>query len=120
MRGLGLILFSLLVFTVSCDEKEPQAPDYLITEEKMVEIMVDMHLVETAHNLKLLPPDTTGMVYNETFERVYVTHEITKADFDSSLFYYSTQTEQMNVIYDKILEQLYELESEVNAHHSDQ
>ena len=51
MRSLGLILFSLLVFTVSCDEKEPQAPDYLITEEKMVEIMVDMHLVETAHNL---------------------------------------------------------------------
>ena len=119
MRKLGFFLFSFLVVATSCNEKAPQKPGYLIDQEKMVKVMVDMHLVETAHNLKLLPPDTTDQAYNETFERIYITHEISKADFDSSLFYYSTQTEQMNVIYDKILEQLYELESEVNAHHSD-
>ena len=120
MRKLGLFIFSFLFFAASCNEKAPQKPSSLVNEEKMVEVMVDMHLVETAHNLKLLPPDTTGQAYNEMFERIYVTHEVAKVDFDSSLFYYSTQTEQMNVIYDKILEHLYELESEVNASHSDQ
>ena len=120
MRKFGFFIVSFLLFAASCNEKAPQKPSYLVDEKKMVEVMVDMHLVETAHNLKLLPPDTTRQAYNGMFERIYVTHQVTKTTFDSSLFYYSTQTEQMNVIYDKILEHLYELESEVSASHSDQ
>ncbi|MGB0367845.1 MAG: DUF4296 domain-containing protein [Flavobacteriales bacterium] len=120
MKKLVTLLLVISAVSISCNSQKQEKPSYLIDEEKMVSVMVDMHIVETAHNLKLLPPDSTGLVYNETFERIYVTHAITKTDFDSSLFYYTTQTEQMSVIYDKILEKLYELESEANADHSDQ
>ncbi len=81
----------------------------------MVSIMVDMHIVETASNLKVFPPDSAQPLYQNYFESIYLTHEVTKAGFDSSLFYYSTRTDQMNVIYDRILEQLSLMESEVNS-----
>jgi hypothetical protein len=113
------ILAILITVLSGCKEPAETKPGNLLDEEKMIAVMVDMHLVETANNLKLLASDTAEQQYNEIVEKIYATHEVSKGSFDSSLFYYSTQTEQMNVIYDKILEHLYELESEVNAAHSD-
>jgi len=81
----------------------------------MVNIMVDMHLVETAANLKVYPPDSAQQLYQNDFASIFLTHGVTQEKYDSSLFYYSTQTDQMNVIYDKVLENLSELESEVNS-----
>lgn len=116
MRILTYTLFSLSLFLFSCDqEKKEQRPTYLIDEDKMVSIMVDMHIVETASNLKIYPPDSAQQMYFDDFESVYLTHEITKEKFDSSLYYYATQTDQMNIIYDRILENLSEMESEVNS-----
>ena len=90
-------------------------PEYLIDKDKMVSIMVDMHIVETAANLKIYPPDSAQQLYQNDFASIYLTHDVSKEKFDSSMFYYATQTDQMNVIYDKVLENLSELESEVNS-----
>lgn len=109
----------LFLFLVSCQgEKTAENPAYVIDQDKMVGIMVDMHIVETASNLKVFPPDSAQQMYQNYFESIYLTHGVTKANFDSSLFYYSTQTDQMNVIYDKVLENLSEMESEVNSDQS--
>jgi len=112
---LLVFLFVVVACFIGCDEKNQKQPDYLISEENMVDIMVDMHLVETVQNLKLITPDTTNTNYKEFFESIYKTHGVSKTAFDSSLFYYTSQSEQMNIIYDKVLERLYELESEVNS-----
>ena len=114
MRQLSIILFSMLL--LSCgQEKKAQKPYYLIDQDQMVNIMVDMHIVETASNLKVFPPDSARQMYQDYFESIFLSHDVTMAEFDSSLYYYSTQTDQMNVIYDKVLENLSELESEVNS-----
>lgn len=105
----------LFVILMACNEPKPEQPDYLIDEEKMVELMVDMHLVETAQNLKLMGVDSTNRRYQQYFNAIFESHEVSKVDFDSSLHYYSTKTERMNDIYDKVLEELHELESEVKS-----
>lgn len=111
MMRTALLLLTVLV--VACNEPPPEQPDYLLSEEQMVSLMVDMHLVETAQNLKLMGVDTTNRRYQQYFNAIFDSHEISKAEFDSSLHYYSTRTDRMNDIYDMILEQLYEMESEV-------
>ncbi|MCF8275265.1 MAG: DUF4296 domain-containing protein [Flavobacteriales bacterium] len=115
MRKAVIFLFSISLFVVSCQENEPKKPAYLIDEEKMVSMMVDMHIVETAANLKIYNPDSSGLQYDEAFGSIFATNNVSKADFDSSLYYYSTQTDRMDVIYDKVLENLSEQESEVNS-----
>lgn len=112
MRFLPSIL---LVLLFSCQETTEKKPDYLLDEDKMVSVMVDMHLVETAQNLKVIEPDSANLNYDRMFESIFVSHGVTKTAFDSSLYYYSTRTDDMNVIYDKVLEQLSELESEVKS-----
>jgi hypothetical protein len=116
MRQLTLFLFSFSLFLFSCQQKKtPEKPAYLIDKDEMVNIMVDMHIVETAANLKVYPPDSAQQMYQNHFASIYLTHEVTKEKFDSSLYYYSTQTDQMNVIYDQILENISEMESQVNS-----
>lgn len=106
----------LFLFFLSCQQKRmPEVPAYLIDKDKMVNIMIDMHIVETAANLKIYPPDSAQQLYQNDFASIYLTHDVTKEKFDSSMFYYATQTDQMNVIYDQILEGLSEMESEVNS-----
>lgn len=101
---------------IGCQEGgSNQAPEYLLSEEKMVDVMVDMHLVETAHNLKLMGTDSTYTEYLEKFNSIFESHGVTKADYDSSLMFYTSNTQQMPVIYDKILEELYELEAQVKS-----
>ncbi|MFC2175457.1 DUF4296 domain-containing protein [Bacteroidota bacterium] len=116
MRFSRFLLLCLLILSVAgCTNKKEAKPDALIEEGKMVKIMTDMHLVETAQNLKIIQPDSANANYLALFESIYKTHQVSKSQFDSSLFYYSGQPEQMNELYDKVLERLYELESEVNA-----
>ena len=115
MRHLAFILLSVSMILFSCKEKKPETPSYLLSEGKMIDVMVDMHLVETAQNLKLMGSDTTNRRYQQYFNAIFESHKTNKSDFDSSLFYYSTKTDQMNAIYDKVLEELYEMESEVKS-----
>lgn len=115
MRNIAFFLLTLSMLLASCQEKEPETPSYLLSEDQMVDVMVDMHLLETAQNLKLMGADTTNRKYQQYFNAIFESHETSKADFDSSLFYYSTKTDQMNAIYDKVLEELYEMESEVKS-----
>ncbi len=116
MKKTTFFLFPFFLFLISCQgEKKETKPAYVIDQDKMVSIMVDMHIVETASNLKVFNPDSAQQMYQNDFASIYLTHEVTKAKFDSSLAYYATQTDEMNVIYDRILEELSQLESEVNS-----
>lgn len=110
------LLFCIVWMLFSCQPTPSNTtPDYVLSEDKMVSVMVDMHLVETAANLKVFPPDSAQQMYSDRFASIFLTHQTTQAKYDSSLWYYATQTDRMNVIYDLVLEQLSELESEVKS-----
>ena len=107
-----LVIFPLFFF--SCTDKQDQ-PDYLIASDSLVGIMVDMHLVETAANLKLIGTDSLKPNYNQMFEAIFKKHGITKTEFDSTLFFYSKKPDEMSGIYDKVLERLSELDAEASS-----
>ncbi len=104
----------LILFMASCTDKKNQ-PDYLIASDSLVGIMVDMHLVETAANLKLISVDSLKPNYNQMFEAIFKKHGITKTEFDSTLFFYSKRPDEMSGIYDKVLERLSEIDAESSS-----
>jgi len=109
------LAFSALLLLNACTEKSPPPPSGLLSEDQMVEVMTDMHLVETANNLKLMGTDTAYTEYLQAFNAIFRSHGVTKAQFDSSLYHYTVNTEKMPIIYDRMLERMYELEEEVRA-----
>lgn len=99
MRKLLFLFFGLLL--ISCNEK----PLGVLEPDKMVDLMVDMHLAEGLMHINPKSYKTKKQkleVYYDVFQK----HDITKADMDSSLNYYLADASQYKEIYNEVIAQL--------------
>lgn len=101
------MLFSLLV---GC-ESGPEQPANTLPQEQVVSIMVDLHLAETAANMKLTETDSTKPSYTQLCDAIFEKHSTSRSVFDSTLYYLSFQPKEMNTIYDLVLERLSEMDA---------
>jgi hypothetical protein len=82
------ILLLVLVWFSSCqDIQKPERPKDLIPEDKMVEVLIDVHLFNAAKNVNRLPLQQTGM---SPHEFIYDKHNIDSIRFEKSNSYYGT------------------------------
>jgi hypothetical protein len=95
---LILGLFALLL--VSCEaEVKP-----LIEDEKMVKILADIHLSEiAAQTLTMKQKDTMIAKY---YSQIMDIHEVSRADFDSTVVFLKQNPTKMAKIYEKVMERI--------------
>ena len=98
MRRL-LVLFFLLNFFAACNWKS--APDGVIAEDRMVNLLVDMHLAD-AYTATLV--DTPQII--SAYKSVYKTNETDSLTFRKSLEYYTRDPQQLQDIYARVNEKL--------------
>ncbi len=108
-----LILIAFIFLTFSCKQKSVETPGQILEKKELVDIQVDLYLVEAAHNMNVLKPDSADTEYKILFETVLKKHNITKEDYESSLRYYAIDNESLNEIYDSVLVKLTNLENTV-------
>jgi hypothetical protein len=106
------IIFSIFLFSCNSTQKQNQLP---IPQEQMVNIMVDMHLAETAANMKLTATDSTRPSYDRLVEVIFEKYGTTQTTFDSALYVLSFRPAEMNKVYDLVLERLSQMDAEVKA-----
>jgi len=94
--GLALVLCSVLF---SCTNR----PKGVLSAGKMEDVLVDYHLFKTMVN-SLPPADRHKAILYENY--FYEQHHITKAQWDSSLVWYSSHTEDFTKIYAKVTDRL--------------
>jgi hypothetical protein len=111
MNKLILGAFVFLIF--SCKQKGIETPGHILEKEELVTVQVDLYMVEAAHNMNVLKPDSADTEYKVLFETVLKKHNITREDYESSLRYYAIDNESLNDIYDSVLVKLTKLENEV-------
>ncbi len=102
------------VALVSCGSEEPKEtkPGEILEGEKITELLVDLQQIEGANNLKYFQGDTGQTNYALLYETMFEKHGTTKAKFDSSMAWYAVHPEEMEVIYDNVIEELMKLEAE--------
>jgi len=110
-RQAGIFLIAIL-FSCNSTQKQNQLP---IPQEQMVNIMVDMHLAETAANMKLTATDSTRPSYDRLVEVIFEKYGTTQTTFDSALYVLSFRPAEMNKVYDLVLERLSQMDAEVKA-----
>ena len=99
------IVFFALCF-VACNNKEKEnIPTGILSKEKMVAVITDLHIAEAAINLNLLTADS---LYN-----IYEKNKITKAQYDSSFKYYTMNPDLLLKIYDEVLNEISKKQAEV-------
>lgn len=76
----------------------------MISEAKMVPILVDIHIAEGARNGSLILGDTNNIA--DYYAKIYEKHGITEAQFKQSFSFYSKETTLFIPIYEKVLDSL--------------
>ncbi|MBK6521719.1 MAG: DUF4296 domain-containing protein [Sphingobacteriaceae bacterium] len=86
-----------ILFFVSCKQSAEEIPKDVIDKEKFIEVLKDKALAEAALNVnvKNVPGEKFDSVYNFS---VYKENDITKAQYDSTMKYYSTKPRRIQRI----------------------
>lgn len=94
------ILLPFLFF--SCGERYNRG---VLQEKKMVDVMVDVHLVEGMSEQNLLNQNnhSTSNVY---YNNILMKHEITLAELDSSIAWYARHPKIYKRVYDSVVSRL--------------
>jgi hypothetical protein len=122
------LLLLLPFFFFSCgdpDKETVPAPAGLIAEDKMVQVLADVHLLEATLAIRSpqqpmprthIDPhrDTTvRAIVQEVMNKepigyydIFKKRGLTRKQFDTSLQWYSSQPEKLNALYDKVIVEL--------------
>ena len=107
-------LISILLFTLfACNEETEMIPDNVLSQEKMVSVMVDVQLVEAALIVNQLKGDEAKEAAVNYYDSVMKQHNISREKFDMSFKYYAEHPGLMEEIYDEMLNELSKRQAEV-------
>ena len=105
---IPLYILILILFFSSC--KGDQSP---IDEKSMVDILVDLHIAQAAK-----VRDRVNMRSWESYpyyNYVCQKHHVTKVELDSALSFYSKNEEQYQLLYEKVVDEINRIETEVSS-----
>ncbi len=108
MNDLKLIILACVLTIVSCTQESPLdiEPANLISEEKMVDILIDVHITESALSLKNFSRDSSLRLFAYYKEDIYKEHTITETQFRESFDYYARHAKQFDAIYVAVIDSI--------------
>ena len=105
MKKLFLV-FCVSLFALSAC-KNNDLPEHILSQEKMLPIMVDLHIAEETIDVRNLNFDSSRVLYHSVYKpAVLKKHNVKLADFDSSFVYYERNIEHMNDLYQRVIDTL--------------
>ena len=113
MKKFSIGFWALLLVCLSCSEDLGEKPSKLITRDRMVEILVDIHLTDAAYQTKRYTNETIKK-YSESdyYYSILKKHGIADSVFEKSLLYYSGKPKEFEKIYTRVINKLTLLEQE--------
>ncbi len=106
----SLPLFLVLLMVIGC---KPTVPSQYIQPDDMEAILYDYHLAKALSQLEL--GDASGKEYSIYIHSILKKHQVTEAEFDSSLVYYYGHIDRLKSIYEHVNERLEEEAERIGA-----
>jgi hypothetical protein len=110
-------LFFFLLIAAACYHDAPK-PEFnmskVLPEDTMVVLLTDLQLVDGAVSLKGRTGKPVGEFSKAYTDLILKKHKIDREVFDESIRYYSFYIEKMDAIYEKVINNLILLQSQVD------
>lgn len=104
-------LFLLIILLSSCGLKKKDPKPEIISEAKLVVILVDYHLAQGMSASYMLRQNFKSFKTISLTDSVLAANGCTRATLDSTIVYYSKDVEKFNQIYDKVLNELSKMQA---------
>lgn len=115
-------LWNLLVsiwLLSACTPPEDQRPDNLINEDRMADILTEMHMAEArVSRLSLRSVDSSNIAYKHLENQIFRKFGVDTAAYRRSYSFYSSHPSDMEAIYKKVTEKLTKKTDQKKTPHS--
>ena len=105
-RIVTIIFFTALLFTLGCNKDKK-----IIPRDDMVSVLVKIHLMDGAMQISQYNPDFSLPDTLDVYEVVLEDYGYTRAQFDTSVNYYSKDLKKFDRIYQEVLARLNKMET---------
>lgn len=114
-----LLVIGSFIFLLACAEKERKVvvnkPDRLLTQEQLIEVMVDFRIAEASIRHIAGKGENTKKITPYYYKPMLQKHNITIEEYGANLEYYSHDPDKMDQIYAEVVNRLSELQTEVRS-----
>jgi hypothetical protein len=105
-------VWSIVVFAWACRPATDSPPANLIPEDKMVQVLTDIHLAEAkATKLGIVSNDSTTLIYRQLERQLYKKYGVDTATYNRSYTYYASNPERFAEIYKRVVSGLQQSDS---------
>ena len=108
-----LMLLAICLFVTSCGEKKdlpseeaPIPSDSVLSAEKMVHLLADVHMAEAALMMERNQGQDSKVKQEAYYRGIFKKYHISQRRFDENLRYYRQNPAVLSKIYDKVIQEL--------------
>lgn len=115
MKKYLFLMAATLLLLIGCDDDVIDKPPHLVKRDKMITVLVDMHLAEAVYQTKRFSSEELNK-YSESdfYYSILHKHHLADSVFEKSLIYYCNKPKEFEKIYTRVVNRLTELEQEQN------
>ncbi|UOQ71701.1 DUF4296 domain-containing protein [Hymenobacter cellulosilyticus] len=108
MKKLPVCLVLILSVLLTCCQRpeEPMPPSSLLPKEKMVQLLVELHLNESRVEAAHLRADSSQALFNQLQKDMLWRHEVSDSVFWQSYRYYAVHNKDLDELYGIVLDSL--------------
>jgi hypothetical protein len=110
-----LLCFSFLLFLFSCSSETVKAPAGILPKDKMIDVLVDVHIAESSTESRGLTATQVNSLVLAKYEEVMKKHGTTMEAFKASFTYYEHHPDVFDEIYQEVVNRLTALEGKARA-----
>ncbi len=101
------LLFIPLILLISCTQSETKEKSEILSEKKMVDVLVDLQISETYFlDKKNINKDETKDLQPRYYKYIFEKHEVNKEQFDKSIKFYQEDLNKLKMIFDSVASRL--------------
>ena len=116
LKGVFLLL-SVVLLLWGCGESWVEKPEKLIPENKMVDMLVDLHLADAMYQIKdnRLADRKMKIKSEDFYYSVLEKHHVPDSVFEKSIIYYSCFPKDFEKIYASVLDRVSQMKEEYSG-----
>ncbi len=118
VRTIIYFTFAVIIFSfanISCNKKSGAQPKDLIAKDKMIDVLVDVHLAEASTEIRSITPQLIDHITAERYQMVFDKYKITLDQFVDSYNYYLEHTGVLDEIYVEVVNRLSALDGRISS-----
>jgi hypothetical protein len=100
MHKYNKLFFSVLIFLIACGGKK--TPEGIIGQEKMVNLLTDIHIVDGSMYSVLQMPDSLYKYGADKYFTIFKKYHTDSVQFKNSFRYYADNPEKLQAMYEQI------------------